>query len=39
MRKITKILLKILGFILTFAVGFILILATLTFIIAWSAIG
>ena len=39
MTKITKILLKILGFILTIAVGFILILATLTFIIAWSAIG
>ena len=39
MRKITKILLNILGFILTIAVGFILIIATLTFIIAWSAIG
>lgn len=39
MRKLTKILLNILGFILTVAVGFILILATLTFIIAWSAIG
>ena len=39
MRKITKILLNILGFILTIAVGFIVIIATLTFIIAWSAIG
>ena len=39
MRKITKILLNILGFILTITVGFILILATLTFVIAWSAIG
>ena len=39
MRKITKILLNILGFILTITLGFILILATLTFIIAWSAIG
>ena len=42
MRKITKILLNILGFILTVAVGFIVItviIATLTFIIAWSAIG
>ena len=39
MRKITKILLNTLGFILTIAVGFILILSTLTFIIAWSAIG
>ena len=39
MRKITKILLNILGFILTVSVGFIAIIATLTFIIAWSAIG
>ena len=39
MRKITKILLNILGFILTITVGFILIIATLTFMIAWSAIG
>ena len=39
MRKLIKILLNILGFILTITVGFILILATLTFIIAWSAIG
>ena len=42
MRKITKILLNILGFILTVAVGFIVItviIATLAFIIAWSAIG
>ena len=39
MRKITKILLNILGIILTIAVGFIVILATLTFMIAWSAIG
>ena len=36
MAKIIKILLNILGFILTIAVGFI---AILTFIIAWSAIG
>ena len=34
-----KILLKILGFILTVVVGFIVIIATMTFIIAWSAIG
>lgn len=39
MRKITKILLNTLGFILTITVGFILIIATLTFMIAWSAIG
>ena len=39
MRKITKILLNILGFILTAAVSFIVIIATLTFIVAWSAIG
>ena len=39
MRKITKILLNILGFILTVSVGFIVILATLTFIVAWTAIG
>ena len=42
MRKITKILINILGFILTVAVGFIVItviIATLAFIIAWSAIG
>ena len=42
MRKITKILLNILGFMLTVAVGFIVItviIATLAFIIAWSAIG
>lgn len=39
MRKITKILLNILGFILTVSVGFIVILAALTFIVAWSAIG
>ena len=42
MRKLTKILLNILGFILTVAVGFIVItviIATLAFIIAWSAIG
>ena len=39
MRKITKILLTILAFILTITVGFILIIALLTFIIAWSAIG
>ena len=34
-----KILLNILGFILTVSVGFIVILAALTFIVAWSAIG
>ena len=39
MRKITKILLNTLGFISTITVGFILIIATLTFMIAWSAIG
>ena len=41
MRQITKIfiILRIIGFILTVAVGFILIIAALTFIIAWSAIG
>ena len=39
MRKITKILLNTLGFILSAAFGFILIIAFLTFIIAWSAIG
>ena len=39
MRKITKILLNTLGFILIVAFGFILIIASLTFVIAWSAIG
>ena len=39
MRKLIKILLNILAFMLTVAVGFILIISTLTFIIAWSAIG
>lgn len=37
--KITKILLNILVYILTITVGFIVIIATLTFIVAWSAIG
>ena len=39
MRKITKILLTILGFILTVAVGFILFIALLTFFIGWAASG
>lgn len=39
MRKITKILLNILVYILFITVGFIVIIATLTFMIAWSAIG
>lgn len=39
MRKLIKILLNILVYILFITVGFILILATLTFIVAWSAIG
>ena len=39
MKKLIKILLNILLYILTITVGFIVIIATLTFIIAWSAIG
>ena len=39
MRKITKILLNTLRFILIVSFGSILIIASLTFVIAWSAIG
>ena len=39
MRKITKILLNTLGFIFSVAFGSIIIIASLTFVIAWSAIG
>ena len=39
MRKITKLLLSILGFILAVLLGFILFIAFLTFFIGWAALG
>lgn len=39
MRKRTKILLSILGFILAVALGFMLFIAFLTFFIGWAALG
>ena len=39
MRKRTKVLLLILGFILSVTLGFILFIAFLTFFIGWAALG
>ena len=39
MRKITKILHSILGFIFAVALGFMVFIAFLTFFIGWAALG
>lgn len=39
MRKRTKVLLLILGFIFAVALGFMLFIAFLTFFIGWAALG
>lgn len=39
MRKITKVLLLILGFVLAVTFGFMLFIAFLTFFIGWAALG
>lgn len=39
MRKITKILLLILGFVLAVTFAFMLFIAFLTFFIGWAALG
>lgn len=38
MRKITKVLLLILGFVLAVTLGFMLFIAFLTFFIGWAAL-
>ena len=39
MRKITKVLLLILGYVLAVTFGFMLFIAFLTFFIGWAALG
>lgn len=39
MRKRTKIILNVLGFVLAVTLGFVLFIAFLTFFIGWAALG